>query len=317
MRLDIKTEDVPERDRLEFWNTTIFSTLAITAQPLPQAEGPYRGRFSARSKGPLLNCSFDSDGFRAIRQSREISHRQWHGYRVYRESSAGVSFRIAGRNFVSEIGDLIIADADAPFEALPVDRYSDESWLLPKALVDPHLPAAGRPLLRRLSGRSGVDALAASYLESLTRNWDSISDVAMGPVADTLARLVGIACGGVADSQPEAVRVGRLAEARRHIQQHLADPGLSPASVANALGISVRALHLLFEPTRTSFAREVLRRRLEECHAALLGNPTRPVIDVAFAWGFGSLSSFYRAFQTYFGMSPGDLRDTSRHGQRS
>jgi AraC-like DNA-binding protein len=42
----------------------------------------------------------------------------------------------------------------------------------------------------------------------------------------------------------------------------------------------------------------------------LLGDPARQVTDIAFAWGFGSLSSFYRGFQSEFGMSPGDLRRT-------
>ncbi len=312
MQLHITTDDVPEQHRLDFWNATIFSTLAISVQPLPDAEGPYQGRFSARSSGPLLNCSFDSDGFRAMRQSREIAHRQWDGYRVYRESSAGVWFRIGGQEFVSSAGDLIIADADAPFEALPAGRYSDESWLLPKVLLDPHLPALGRPLLRRLSGRHGVDALAASYLDALTQNWDTISEATMGPVVDTLARLVGIACGATADDQPDAVRAGRLAEVKRHTDRHLAVHDLTPAMVAAALGISLRTLHQLFEPTGTSFARYVLRRRLEECRAALLASPSRPVIDIAFAWGFSSLSTFYRAFQNAFGTTPGDLRITSR-----
>jgi AraC-like DNA-binding protein len=114
-----------------------------------------------------------------------------------------------------------------------------------------------------------------------------------------------------ADAQPDAVRAGRLTDAKRYIDRHLADPDLSPAKVAAALGISVRALHLLFEPTGGSFARTVLRRRLEECRAALLANPTRPVTDIAFAWGFGSLSGFYRAFQAAFGLTPGDLRAAS------
>ena len=87
----------------------------------------------------------------------------------------------------------------------------------------------------RLSGRNGVDALAASYLETLTRNWDSIPEATMGPVADTLARLIGIACGAAAAEQPDAVRAGRLAEAKRHIDRHLADPDLSPAGVAAAI----------------------------------------------------------------------------------
>ena len=80
--------------------------------------------------------------------------------------------------------------------------------------------------------------------------------------------------------------------------------------MAAALGISVRTLHLAFEPTGVSFARHVLHRRLEECRAALLADRTRPVIDIAFAWGFSGLSSFYRAFQTAFDLSPGELRAT-------
>jgi AraC-like DNA-binding protein len=134
----------------------------------------------------------------------------------------------------------------------------------------------------------------------------------MGSVADTLARLIGIACGAVAAEQSDAVRAGRLVEAKRYIDRHLADPDLLPASVAASLGISVRTLHALFEPTGTSFARYVLRRRLEECRTALLGNPRRAVTDIAFAWGFSSLSGFYRAFHAAFGMSPGDLRAMSQ-----
>jgi len=188
---------------------------------------------------------------------------------------------------------------------------------VPKALLTPHLPALGRPLSMVLSGRRGVDALAASYLGALTRNWDSIPAASMHPAADTLARLIGIDCGAAAAEQPDAVQTARLNEAKRHIDRHLTDPDLSPAGVAAALGIAVRTLHLLFEPTGTSLARHVLRRRLEECRAALLANPARPVTDIAFAWGFGNLSTFYRAFQVAFGLSPGDLRAASRDAPRA
>ena len=51
------------------------------------------------------------------------------------------------------------------------------------------------------------------------------------------------------------------------------------------LGISVRALHLLFELTGTSFGRHVTRGRLSECRAALPASPKRQVTDIAFAWG--------------------------------
>jgi AraC-like DNA-binding protein len=71
----------------------------------------------------------------------------------------------------------------------------------------------------------------------------------------------------------------------------------------------VRQLHLLFEPTGTSFAQYVLSRRLEECRAALMSPiGDRSVADVAFAWGFNSLATFYRTFHQAFGMTPGALR---------
>lgn len=314
MRLEITTESVPDRDRFALWRGTVFDTLAISAYPIPDATGPFRARFTARSAGPLLTCRFRSDGFHAVRQGREIVHRQWHGYRVYRESGPGVCFTIAGQPLRTVPDDLVIADADALFEAHPIAHYADESWLLPKALLDPHLPRRAGPLLMRLSGRTGVQALAASYLDALSRNLDAVPEPAMATCADTLVRLVGIACGAAAEAQPDALQSGRLVAAKRYIDLHLADPDLSPARVAAALGIAVRTLHMAFEPTGDSFARHVLRQRLDRCRAALLAHPDRPVIDIAFAWGFSSLSGFYRAFQAAFGMAPGDLRATASDG---
>jgi AraC-like DNA-binding protein len=311
MRHHITTHDVPVRERFDLWNAAVFGNLAISVQPFPDADAPFRAELSTRTSGPLLNLQFDADGFGARRQGREIAHRHWDSYWIYRESGPGAWFNIAGQELTSTSGDLVIADADAPFETR-AECYNHELWLLPKALLEQHLPALGRPLVTRLSGLDGVNALAASYLGALTRNWDGISDAAMGPVADTLGRLIGIACGAAAAAQPDAVRAARLAEARRYIDRHLADPGLSPASAAAALRISIRTLHLLFEPTGTSFARHVVRRRLEECRTALLGSPARAVTDIAFAWGFNSLSGFYRAFQAAFGMSPCDLRAASQ-----
>jgi AraC-like DNA-binding protein len=74
--------------------------------------------------------------------------------------------------------------------------------------------------------------------------------------------------------------------------------------------ISVRQLHLLFEPTATSFAEHEPGRRLEECRA-ILESPSsraRSVTDIAYARGFNSLASFYRAFRQRFGVSPGMVR---------
>ena len=179
---------------------------------------------------------------------------------------------------------------------------------LPKPALDPYLPARIGPFARPLFERPGLGGLSASAVAALWREWDEIPERVMPQAADTVCRLVGLAFGAAAGDHDEAVRQGRLTQAKRFIDGCLADPELSPARAAAALRISERALYALFETSGTTFAAYVRRRRLEECRAALLAHPARPVMDVALAWGFGSMASFYRAFQAAFGLPPGELR---------
>ena len=69
--------------------------------------------------------------------------------------------------------------------------------------------------------------------------------------------------------QRDALRAARLEQIKRYVDQHLAEMDLTPAKVAQAVGVSLRSLHLAFEPTGTSFAEHVTRRRLQECRATL------------------------------------------------
>jgi AraC-like DNA-binding protein len=312
MRLRITTDDMPEKDRFDAWEAMLTGELGMRAGALPDAS-KFRLDVTARSLGPLINLSVAAVTHSVMRLPSDIARRQWDSYWIHCEASAGVLFKVDHREFVSRPGDIFIGDTDLPFETRALERYSHQALTVPKAFLDPHLPKHGSPKMTRLSGRDGVDGLAGGYIDALIRNWATIPEHAMHTAADTLARLIGLACGAAAEDQPDAVRSGRLVAIKRHIARHLTDPALSPASTAAALGISVRALHLAFEHTGTSFARFVLRRRLEACRDALLANQSRPVIDIAFAWGFGTLSGFYRAFRAAFGMSPGDLR--ARHGR--
>jgi len=109
-------------------------------------------------------------------------------------------------------------------------------------------------------------------------------------------------------------RTGRLQAARAFIENNLEWGDLTPANTARALGISVRQLHLLFEPTGTTFSRYVLARRLERARSTLAREPGRKVIEVAFACGIESSTVFYRAFRDAFGMNPTDYRRALHDG---
>jgi AraC-like DNA-binding protein len=105
-------------------------------------------------------------------------------------------------------------------------------------------------------------------------------------------------------------------EAFRSTPSSKSSASLTPANTAASLGISVRHLHLLFEPTGISFAQHVVRRRLLQCRAALMSQvgAGRSVADIAFGWGFNSLATFYRAFEREFGLPPTALRAVGAWG---
>ncbi|HZP79386.1 MAG TPA: AraC family transcriptional regulator [Pseudolabrys sp.] len=108
-------------------------------------------------------------------------------------------------------------------------------------------------------------------------------------------------------------RIGRLQAARAYIENNLEWGDLSPAKTASAIGVSLRQLHLLFEPTGTSFSRYVLARRLERARAEL-ADPDRNVLQVAMSCGIESSTVFYRAFRRAYGASPTEYRRALREG---
>lgn len=308
------TAGVPERERFDYWREAVMAAnFGIRVEPEPGAERPFESRIEAASLAGALYFDMRSDLYATVRGPREISRKAWDTYTLHCPGAAMTSFGQGSREFVSRPGDLVLGHTDRPFAASGAGRYDFRLWLLPRAAVERHLPAALRACWLHLPGRAGAAALASAYLAALPAQLGALDPAAAEAVLDNLCRLLAIACGGAAPGAVEggagAVRAARLEAARRHVERHLPDPGLTPVSAAAALGVSVRALHQLFEPAGEGFAALVRRRRLEEARAALEGpgGAGRTVVDVAFAWGFEDLATFHRAFRRAFGATPGEL----------
>lgn len=132
-----------------------------------------------------------------------------------------------------------------------------------------------------------------------------------------IADLVALALGTRGDSRKIAERRG-LRAARRSvildkIDSGFADAGFSAASVAAALGISARYVHMVIEETGHTFSDLVLHRRLEKALALLL-DPQRDgdrIADIAHEAGFTDLSHFNRSFRRHFGETPSGIRSRS------
>jgi AraC-like DNA-binding protein len=293
---------------------TELAQIGVSADPLPDYEGPFLGDIARRGQPSITHMTFNVQDSVVQRLGPQIRQVEWNQYLVYREFSPGAWFDYSGREFTTAPGDLVISDADTPFRTRATGaQYNHHAWLLPRHVLEPHLPRLPRPMVIHIPASSGVAALVVAYLDALSAQIDRLGEVEAGLVADNLGRLIAVACGGVAGDHREVVREARLDQARQYIDRRLASPDLDPESVAAALGVSVRQAHLIFEPSGESLSQYIRRRRLEECRAALQSPlaARRSVADIAFAWGFASLPTFYRAFSQAFGVAPGDIRALS------
>ena len=310
----LSTDEIREAERFDQWRDAARSMQGVTEHWDARFEGAFRGAVELRQIGSLRRSRVTSATSFSQRSERSIANVSFGSYVIYREVGAGSLFDNGRASFELRRDDLMVHDFDAPCTMTAPQGFACEMLMLPKNFVDPHLLFRRRPLALRLSGRPGFEALAASYYRALLREWDAMSGDQIAAAADALGRLIGVASGAVAGEHVEAIATARLAEVERYIDANLANPALSAASAAAAMKLSERALYCLFERRGGSFAARVRRRRLEECRATLIAHPSRPVIDIAFAWGFGSLPSFYRAFQAEFGVSPRELRKAASAG---
>jgi AraC-like DNA-binding protein len=169
---------------------------------------------------------------------------------------------------------------------------------LDPVLCDDSIPRAS-PLGAPLSGMfgelwRGLDELPADYHAA-----------AMSMAKDAISRALR-ATSQLRQQRPGLTLFDRVVA---YIEQAFDDPELSPASVAAALRISVRYLHLLFAQRGHTTAGWIRERRLAYCREALANiGSSLSVTDVAFQAGFTDPSHFSRVFRHRFGMAPNQYR---------
>jgi AraC-like DNA-binding protein len=316
--------DVPARRRF----TVMRDMMADGHPPFMRAlltatredpEAPFDGGFRVRTTGDLSCTEHYCDAATYVRTERGVATSPIGVYGLQLQIEGVSHFTQGGQTRAHAPGSLMLMDSNVPFHVVKPGRSRHRAIRIPRRQIDA-LIAPGWQRQGIHCAQPGLGSLVTQYTRVLMDEMGGLNGAEAGAALDNLCRLIALYADEQAtrvDPADRAVNAARLVQVRRHIDQHLADPALTPASVAAAHRMSQRSLHLLFEPTGVSFARYVLRRRLQECHA-MVASPAhahRSVTDIAFAWGFNSLTTFYSAFQRQFGMAPGEVRRAAGTGR--
>lgn len=309
------TDDLRPHERFDHWcEVRARNLFGVTISLPPEERLAFRGRFSAMAAGNATLSEMRASAYRVARSEADIARAPSDALCIY-EQVGGASWfdSRGGGEFIIPAGRLAISHTERPYLTEPTTARGFDLRVLKIPLEgrqDLAAPARGlHSTLIDHDPRLAV-VLAAAFADlraaAAARTGDDL-----GEAVDHLARLALMAHGRLGRGTPEsraALRYGFFSAARAIIKRDLRRPDLAPQRIAGELGISLRQVHLLFEPTGLSFSRTVLGLRLAEARRMLTERPARPVTEIAFDCGFDSLSTFYRAFRQTHGMTATDLR---------
>jgi AraC-like DNA-binding protein len=184
---------------------------------------------------------------------------------------------------------------NVPRHAVPVTDAQLETFNDPRRLrQDPTFAGLIRPALLGLAGH--LDALAGTDLLELEAAWISLLNMLVRSLAGQ-------------DTNGTDTAQARQLQARRYIRANLANPHLSPGTIANALHISRSTLYAALGPDADGLATEIRRQRLHRAHAMLRHPANRqPIAEIAAAVGIPNAAHFSRIFRDQHGLTPRELR---------
>ncbi len=314
--INFSTDDFQPHERFDHWCEVRARNLFGVTISLDRADRThFRGRFSAVTVGGAILSEMQASPYMVSRGTEDISRASSDSLCIYQQVGGASWFDSKGEGeFRIAANELAISHSDLPYLTAPTTAHGFDLRVL-------KIPLAGRDMFaRRAQGlapsllrddprlKMVISASVAALVADAAKNPYTDFDHAVGH----LAQLALLARGRVTPGSPEtraALRFGFLNAVHHIFAQNLHRPSLSPLGAATALRISVRQLHLLFEPTGRSFARTLMMMRLAEARRMLVGGmSTRPVSDVAYACGFDSMATFYRVFRQSYGMTPNELR---------
>jgi len=217
----------------------------------------------------------------------------------------------SGRVSILEPGDSTLVDSGEPWSSDCDGRCARLYLRLPRWLVQDRLRMHSLPILPRIEGASGLGATLSRLATSLYQEANRFTQHEGRAAIEAYLHILS-GCLGGSDLGPSAhVHQGELsARIDDFIEQHLADPTLSPAEIALAARVSVRHLHRLFVTRGRTVAESIRERRLERCRTDL-ADPRfsdRSITEIAFDWGFSDSAHFSRCFKKQFGISPRAFR---------
>jgi AraC-like DNA-binding protein len=311
----MSTDAVPARERVGLWSDWI-ARLFQGLQGDVYGDTDFDGRMTRVRAGDVLLTHLEANRHRVRRTSSLARATDLPYLKIVAPWVGCAGVEQKGREAWVTPGQWSIYDTTDSYAIANPERVEHLIVMVPKQRLVERGVALDALMARRLGGSGGVSRLALETMRSAFRELPGMPEESARGVGDAITQLVhlsllDLAGLGTAATQREAVRE----RIKRHVAEHLGDPGLSVESLARALNCSRRQLNNAFSEEPDGVAGYILARRLDACRRAFDDRANRrSITDVALAFGFSNMAHFSRVFRSHLGMSPSDYRRAGAAG---
>lgn len=320
----VDTTSLPPQDRFDWWCQEVSRGAAPTRVSSEHA-ADFAGRVGMLLAGPLRATVMGFPTLHSERTARLIRQSDPETYELTLILNGTMSVTQDRSEARLTGGDFVIWSSSRPYTGLVTGLVTGQGeggprqgqgvvLHLPRTLLPLPEHRIGGLLATRLPAASGIGALLARHLRALLDEAPRLEESAAAAVGEATLQLVhaflATHLGGQALLEPETRSAALLARMETFIEQNLADPGLTPHTIAARHHVSVRLVHHLFGRRPETVSAFIRRRRLEQCRSDLADRrlDQLPVHAVAARNGLGDPAGFSRHFKRAYGMPPAEYR---------
>ncbi|MBK5007750.1 transcriptional regulator FeaR [Pseudomonas sp. S60] len=306
----------PEHQGLDRWTTAMQSICGRFETQLACNPSLFIGDVCAQTRAglPVASLRTNAGVIRRLGSNPDVDDDQ-HCFLVL-QRSGHATVEQAGLTIQLAPGDLMLMDSVGRCEIKPAGLIEHVSLALSRDQVCKHV--TGRDcLVGKISSSNACGRMLHALMDQLCKDERGDQDSSQGAAlqaAFTALLEPGLELGEGSRYGVEALGSQNLRSyVQKMIDQSLSQPGLTPASLAGGLNISVRHLYRLFEEDGDSVCRYIQRTRLTRS-AEDLANPffkRESITAIAYKWGFTDSAHFSRSFKKQFDQSPKDYRATA------
>jgi AraC-like DNA-binding protein len=305
-------------DRRKGWQDVIAQNYAHLEIEIP-ARTNFFGRICRSVLSNIELTEVVTDSELARRTARHIARDSRESYLYLLVRAGSLNVVQFNRDCTIGAGEFTLVDLNAPYIFRHSLRVEKVGVKVPRYMLRSRTNQLAQHCAVSRKANEGLPHLVASYVNEVCKQVPFISDTDAHGVSRTTSDLFGLLFESVDPAMlPDetAVRAALRRRCMAYIDAHCAYPGLDPASIAGALGISVRYLHRCFESADVSVMEYLRLQRLRRCHADLADPSCNylPIAEIARRNGFRNVCHFNEAFKAEYGISPGEVRrsDTGR-----